>query len=180
MGCGASTASAPGGSSLTGFFEQQNPGPGCVKTVLFVRHANAAPRDAAAIAAEFGLPVDDLQQHANAWLASDLTRPLTEKVNEQAAAALASFMTSYSICLAVASEASRAIDTLKVVAGDFGADGTRSTLPQLHPSQSNAPDCEKMFDTLSYGPLRKFWDDTTTGVDGKVAYQKYAARRRCA
>ena len=41
------------------------------------------------------------------------------------------------------------------------------------PSQSNAPDCEKMFDTMGYGPLRKFFDDTELGVDGRAAFTKF-------
>ena len=74
----------------------------------------------------------------------------------------------------MASEAARAIDTLKIMVPELAADGARATLPQLHPSQSNAPDCEKMFDTMGYGPLSKFWADTATGVDGAAAYQQYA------
>lgn len=176
MGCGASSAggAAPPGGSLGGFFAGQKNEAGAIKKIVFMRHANAKPRDAAATAAEFGLPVENLPQHANAWLASDLHRPLTDAGREQADAAKASFMAAYNIAFAVASEATRAIETLEIAAPDHGGEGVRGTLPQLHPSQSNAPDCEKMFDTLGYGPLQKFWDDTSTGVDGQKCFQKYA------
>ena len=175
MGCGASSAaSSPSSSTLSGFFAGQKNEPGAIKKVVFVRHANAAPRDAAATAAEFGLPVDDLPQHANAWLASDLHRPLTDKGREQAAASKASFMAAYNIAFAVASEAERATATLEIVAPEHGAKDVRGTLKELHPSQSNAPDCEKMFDTMGYGPLQRFWDDKSTGVDGATCFQKFA------
>ena len=175
MGCGASSAAAAApGNSLGDFFAKQRNEAGAIKRIVFTRHANAKPRDAAATAAEFGLPVENLPQHANAWLASDLHRPLTDKGREQAEAAKSSFMAAYDIAFAVASEAERATATLAIVAPEHGGEGVRGTLPQLHPSQSNAPDCEKMFDTMGYGPLQKFWDDTSTGVDGQTCFQKYA------
>lgn len=176
MGCGASSATgpAPPGNSLAHFFASQRNEAGAIRKVVFMRHANAKPRDAAATAAEFGLPVENLPEHANAWLASDLHRPLTDAGREQAEAAKASFMAAYNIAFAVASEAERATATLAIVAPNHGGEGVRGTLPQLHPSQSNAPDCEKMFDSMGYGPLRKFWDDTSTGIDGQKCFQEYA------
>ena len=83
-------------------------------------------------------------------------------------------MAAYNIAFAVASEAERATATLAIVAPNHGGEGVRGTLPQLHPSQSNAPDCEKMFDSIGYGSLRKFWDDTSTGIDGQKCFQAYA------
>ena len=134
MGCGASSADkgvVPSGG-LEGFFAGQTPGAsGTVRKVLFMRHANAAPRDAEATAREFGLDVADLPAHANAWLASDLHRPLTDKGREQAAAALSTFMPDYDVCFGVASEAARATETLEIVAPDHGGEGVRKPLPQL-------------------------------------------------
>ena len=180
MGCGASSAaSSPSFSTLSGFFAGQKNEPGAIKKVVFVRHANAAPRDAAATAAEFGLPVDDLPQHANAWLASDLHRPLTDKGREQAAASKASFMTAYNIAFAVASEAERATATLEIVAAEHGAKDVRGTLKELHPSQSNAPDCEKMFDTLGYGTLNTYFADRSVpGCEGrgKAIFRNYQSK----
>lgn len=175
MGCGASSSAAgPTRSTLGGFFQGQADEPGAIRKIVFLRHANAVPRDAAATAAEFGLPVEDLPKHANAWLASDLHRALTDKGKEQAVAAKASFMTTYDVAFAVASQAERATATLEIVAPDHGSEGVRGTLAELHPSQSNAPECEKMFDSLGYGPLQKFWDDTSTGVEGQTCFQKFA------
>ena len=134
MGCGASSADkgvVPAGG-LEGFFASQTPGgTGTVRKVLFMRHANAAPRDAEATAREFGLDVADLPAHANAWLACDQNRPLTDKGREQAAAALSTFMPDYDVCFGVASEAARATETLEIVAPDHGGEGVRKPLPQL-------------------------------------------------
>ena len=46
--------------------------------------------------------VADLPAHANAWLACDQNRPLTDKGREQAGAALSTFMPDYDVCFGVA------------------------------------------------------------------------------
>ena len=164
MGCGASQGSSSGltgpknaGATgktllfandlmpLSAFFKKEG---AAIKKLVLVRHANAAPRDAAATAAEFGLDPATLPQHANAWTASDLSRPLTEKGQQQAAAAAADWAAAYSPLAVVTSEAVRARATLEVLAPEAVSQASVKVLPALHPSASNAPLCEKMFDTL--------------------------------
>jgi len=42
------------------------------------------------------------------------------------------------------------------------------TLPTLHPSRSGTMDCEKMFDSLGYGTLARYYADTSVaGCEGR-------------
>ena len=146
-------------------------------------------------------------QHANAWTASDLNRPLTEKGDQQAAAAAADWAAAYPLVMAVSSEAVRASATLEVLApAEVGsikvlpvsappptstnaqthahtpaqpACHCASLPPQaLHPSKSNAPLCEKMFDTMGYGPLNKFWANAEKLVRSPMRSRRRRRRRR--
>jgi hypothetical protein len=80
----------------------------------------------------------------------------------------------------VVSEANRALETKDIMAPAFANKGdTVLVLHQLHPSRSNAPDCEKMFDTLGYGPLKTYWQDVSVeGLEGKgrECFQAYMAQ----
>ena len=82
MGCGTSSGlSAPPAAPVPyllrplGDFLTTHP---AIKSIVLVRHANAAPRDAATTAAEFGIDPATIAEHANAWTASDLNRVLTD------------------------------------------------------------------------------------------------------
>ena len=125
-----------------------------IKKVIMIRHANAKPRDPEAAAVEAGTVLKPETPFANAWTVGDLTRGLTPKGEEQAAAAMAWFNQN-NVRAVICSEASRAIDTKEIMtAGKFPA-GSQGclTLHTLHPARSGTPDCEKMFDKLGYGTL---------------------------
>ena len=164
MGCGASaanltrstnllTARRNTGQALSAFFK--DPSSDAVKRIVFMRHASATPGDANRVAAEF-----------------DLERPLTDKGREQCHRVKGGWIAKYTVCLAVGSEATCATETRDLTLPALHAD-SHYTLPQLHPSQSNAPECEKMFSAIGHGTLRRFFEDSNIGVDGAAAFRNY-------
>jgi len=139
-----------------------------IKKVVLIRHANAKPRDPEAAAVEAGTVLKPDTPHANAWTVGDLTRPLTDKGREQAAAAK-SWFNSFSLRAVICSEAARAISTAGIMADALpkGSPGYL-TLHTLHPSRSGTPECEKMFDKLGYGTLNTYYADTSVaGCEGR-------------
>ena len=152
-----------------------------VKKVILIRHANAKPRDPEAAAVEAGAVLKPETPHANAWTIGDLTRPLTDKGEEQAAAAKAAYLDSLAVRAVVASEATRAIATKDIMTGGkFPKDGSGTlTLHTLHPSRSGTPECEKMFDKLGYGTLNTYYSDNTVeGCEGrgKAIFRHYVSK----
>lgn len=140
-----------------------------VKKVVMIRHANAQPRDPEAAAVEAGTVLKPDTPHANAWTVGDLTRDLTPKGEEQAAAAKAWF-DQLDVRAVIASEATRAIKTKDIMTdGKFPKGGPGClTLHTLHPARSGTPDCEKMFDKLGYGTLNTYYADMSVeGCEGK-------------
>ena len=120
-----------------------------IKKVVMIRHANAAPRNPEAAAAEDGAHVlKPDTPFANAWTVGDLTRELTEKGSAQAVAARA-WLETHEVRAVIASEALRATATLDIMtSGKFTKGGAGYlTLHTLHPSRSGTPDCEKMWAT---------------------------------
>ena len=141
-----------------------------IAKVILIRHANAKPRDPEAAAVEAGTVLKPETPFANAWTVGDLTRPLTEKGEVQAAAAAEAYLNSYALKAVIASEATRAIATKEIMtSGGFPKGGPGSlTLHTLHPARSGTPECEKMFDKLGYGTLNTFYADRTVeGCEGR-------------
>lgn len=141
-----------------------------IKKVVMIRHANAQPRDPEAAAVEAGTVLKPDTPFANAWTVGDLTRALTPKGEEQAAAAKAGWFDQLNVRAVICSEATRAISTKEIMtAGKFPKGGAGSlTLHTLHPARSGTPDCEKMFDKLGYGTLNTYYADTSVeGCEGK-------------
>merc|ERR1719238_1883247 len=87
-----------------------------ITKVIMIRHANAKPRDPEAAAVEAGTVLKPDTPFANAWTVGDLTRELTEKGNEQAAAAKA-WLDTYDVRAVICSEATRAIATNEIMTG---------------------------------------------------------------
>lgn len=152
-----------------------------ITKVVMIRHANAKPRDLNAASREVA-ELDGLQSHrgvlkpgaphANSWTVGDLTRALTPKGQEQAAAAR-EWLSAHDVRAVVSSEATRAWATKDIMAPAFPKGGPSAgpgclTLPMLHPSRSGTLECEKMFDSLGYGTLdRYFADKTVEGCEGR-------------
>ena len=152
-----------------------------ITKVVMIRHANAKPRDLQAASREVQ-ELDGLQSHrgvlkpgaphANSWTVGDLTRQLTPKGQEQATAAR-EWLSAYDVRAVVSSEATRAWATKDIMAPAFPKGGPSAgpgclTLPMLHPSRSGTMDCEKMFDTLGYGTLNRYFADTSVeGCEGR-------------
>ena len=82
-----------------------------ITKVVLIRHANAAPRDPEAAAVEAGQVLKANTPFANAWTVGDLTRPLTEKGQPQAAAAKGAWFEALQLKGVICSEAARAINT---------------------------------------------------------------------
>lgn len=140
-----------------------------ITKVLFIRHANAAPRDPQAAAVEAGTILKPNTPFANAWTVGDLARPLTATGEEQATAA-SSWLKEYNLKGVICSEATRATATKEIMTeGTFPAGGPGyMTLHTLHPSRSGTPECEKMFSVLGYGTLNTYYADTTVeGCEGR-------------
>ena len=116
-----------------------------ITKVIMIRHANAKPRDPEAAAVEAGTVLKADTPFANAWTVGDLTRELTDKGREQAAAAK-TWLGSHKVRATIASEAARAIQTKEIMTA--GLEKGEMTLHTLHPSRSGTPECEKMFDKL--------------------------------
>ena len=114
-----------------------------VSRVVLIRHANAKPRDPEAAAAEAGTVLKPNTPHANAWTVGDLTRPLTEKGEAQAADGARAYLNSFDLRAVICSEAERAIATKEIMtAGKFPNAGPGAlTLHTLHPSRSGTPAC---------------------------------------
>lgn len=152
-----------------------------ITKVVMIRHANAKPRDLQAASREVA-ELDGLQSHrgvlkpgaafANSWTVGDLTRQLTPKGQEQAAAAR-EWLSTHELRAVVSSEATRAWATKDIMAPAFPKGGASAgpgclTLPMLHPSRSGTMECEKMFDSLGYGTLNRYYADTTVeGCEGR-------------
>lgn len=152
-----------------------------VTKVILIRHANAAPRDPEAAAVEAGTVLKPETPHANAWTVGDLTRPLTEKGNEQAASAKTGYLDSFGLRAVICSEAVRATATKDIMVGDKFAAGNAGmlTLHTLHPARSGTPECEKMFDHLGYGTLNTYYADASTpGCEGrgKAIFRHYVSK----
>lgn len=144
-----------------------------VTKVIMIRHANAAPRDPDAAAAELGV-LKPNTPHANAWTVGDLTRGLTDKGREQAAAAKG-WLDTHAVKFVIASEAIRATATRDIMCAGREPFG-QLTLHTLHPARSGTPECEKMFDTLGYGTLNTYYSNTTVeGCEGrgKAIFRNY-------
>jgi hypothetical protein len=154
-----------------------------VSRVVLIRHANAKPRDPEAAAVEAGTVLKPDTPFANAWTVGDLTRELTLKGEEQAAAARDTWYGALSVRAVISSEATRAIATKEIMTrGKFpqGAPGCL-TLHTLHPARSGTPRCEKMFDKLGYGTLKTYYADATVeGCEsqGKAIFREYMTKVR--
>ena len=149
--------------------------------VVMIRHANAKPRDLQAASREVA-ELDGLQSHrgvlkpgaefANSWTVGDLTRELTPKGQEQATKAM-EWLAQHQVRVCISSEATRAWATKDIMAPAFPKGGPSAgpgclTLPMLHPSRSGTLECEKMFDSLGYGTLdRYFADKSVAGCEGR-------------
>ena len=150
MGSGVSKAKKPsGGPGREDLAERERlaevlKASGITKVVM-IRHANAKPRDPEAAAVEAGTVLKADTPFANAWTVGDLTRELTDKGREQAAAAK-TWLGSHKVRATIASEAARAIQTKEIMTA--GIEKGEMTLHTLHPSRSGTPECEKMFDKL--------------------------------
>jgi broad specificity phosphatase PhoE len=160
--------------------------------IVMIRHANAKPRDLQAASREVA-ELDGLQSHrgvlkpgapyANSWTVGDLTRELTPKGQEQATKA-AEWLSEHQVRVVVSSEATRAWATKDIMAPAFPKGGPSAgpgclTLPMLHPSRSGTPDCEKMFDSLGYGTLKRYFADTSVqGCEGRgeEVFRQYMAK----
>merc|ERR1719487_956 len=107
-----------------------------ITKVVMIRHANAQPRDPEAAAVEAGDVLKKDTPFANAWTVGDLTRALTPKGEEQAAAAKAAWFDQLNVRAVICSEATRAISTKEIMtAGKFPAGAPGSlTLHTLHPA----------------------------------------------
>ena len=152
-----------------------------IHKVVMIRHANAKPRDLQAASKEVA-ELDGLQSHrgilkpgaphANSWTVGDLTRELTPKGQEQAAAAR-EWLNAHDLRAVISSEATRAWATKDIMAPSFPKGGPSAgpgclTLPMLHPSRSGTMECEKMFDSLGYGTLNRYFaDQTVEGCEGR-------------
>ena len=152
-----------------------------IKKVVMIRHANAMPRDLQATSREVA-ELDGLKSHrgvlkegapfASSWTVGDLTRALTPKGQEQATAARA-WIGQFDIRAVVSSEATRAWATKDIMAPAFPKGGPSAgpgclTLPMLHPSRSGTLECEKMFDSLGYGTLNRYFaDQSVVGCEGR-------------
>merc|ERR1719197_1492415 len=81
----------------------------------------------------------------------------------------------------VSSEATRAWATKDIMAPAFPKGGPAAgpgclTLPSLHPSRSGTLECEKMFDSLGYGTLNRYFaDKSVEGCEGRgeEIFRKY-------
>ena len=106
--------------------------------------------------------------YANSWTVGDLTRQLTSKGEEQAANAK-EWLSAYKLRAVISSEATRAWATKDIMAPGFPNGGPATlTLHTLHPARSGTPDCEKMFDSLGYGTLNRYFADTSVeGCEGR-------------
>ncbi len=152
-----------------------------ITKVILIRHANAQPRDPEAAAVEAGTVLKPDTPFANAWTVGDLTRALTAKGEDQAAAAAAAYLDAMGVKAVVCSEAVRAIRTGEIMThGRFAKDAPGYlTLHTLHPSRSGTPDCEKMFDKLGYGTLATYFADTSVpGCEGRgrEVFRGYVAK----
>ena len=163
-----------------------------ITKVVIIRHANAKPRDLQAASREVA-ELDGLQSHrgvlkpgapyANSWTVGDLTRELTPKGQEQAAQAR-EWLAAHDVRAVVSSEATRAWATKDIMSPAFPKGGPAAgpgclTLPTLHPSRSGTPMCEKMFDSLGYGTLNRYYADTSVeGCEGKgeAIFREYMAK----
>lgn len=132
-----------------------------VTNLVFIRHANAAPIVA-------GGPRAD-QPHD--WKMRDQMRGLTQKGREQCAASKV-YLAPFAVKANLTSPARRASDTAVYMAKTTASgDIFLRMIEGVHPAGMSTV-CEDLFDTMGYGPLRKFFE--TEG--GKDAFCDYAQR----
>lgn len=128
--------------------------------VLFVRHANAAPL-AGTSPARLDKPHD--------WKREDQMRVLTDKGREQCLTAQTWFSTVPMRCL-ISSPARRASETAMGMAASAETLGLRM-VEGVHPAGMSET-CENLFDSLGYGPLRKFF----AAEGGEAGFRDYGRR----
>lgn len=138
-----------------------------VDQMLLVRHANSAPLAG-------NVPVrTDVPHH---WKKEDQKRVLTAKGVEQCAAAASWFAALPLRCL-LSSPARRAAETAVNMANRVQTEDRQENTLALrmvagvHPAGMNET-CEAMFETMGYGPFRKFFE----AEDGEQAFRDYGNR----
>lgn len=138
-----------------------------INRLLFIRHANAMPLSGAARRADDGSVVHD-------WKFRDQTRGLSPKGVEQCAANR-HIIEGIAIKANLTSPARRATDTAARMTisessqrEEKGGDVFLRMVESLHPAGMSTI-CEDLFDTMGYGPLRKFFE----APDGKEAFLAY-------
>eukprot|EP00440_Ansanella_granifera_P005329 gb/GFBE01005782.1/.p1 GENE.gb/GFBE01005782.1/~~gb/GFBE01005782.1/.p1 ORF type:complete len:457 (+),score=64.85 gb/GFBE01005782.1/:1-1371(+) len=138
-----------------------------ITQVLLVRHANAAP-----LASE--TPARKDQPHH--WKRDDQMRVLTDKGREQCAAA-SEWFTSIPVRTMISSPARRASETAVNMAAQIETEEQKvdtlglRMVESVHPAGMSEI-CETLFETLGYGPLRKFYE----AEGGEAAFRDYGDR----
>jgi hypothetical protein len=129
-----------------------------IKNVIFVRHANANP-----------ITGQSRGDAPHDWKFRDQTRGLTSKGKDQCEANRHIF-TDLKVKANLTSPARRASDTAVLLTMDpKGGDIFLRMVESLHPAGMSTI-CEDLFDTMGYGPLKKFFD----ADKGKEAFLTYA------
>ena len=134
-----------------------------INRLLFVRHANAKPIDGVGRRAEDGSVVHD-------WKFRDQTRGLSPKGVEQCEKNK-ELLEGFAIKANLTSPARRASDTAARMTisnssqqEEKGGEVFLRMVESLHPAGMSTT-CEDLFDTMGYGPLRKFHDAPEGKVD---------------
>lgn len=123
-----------------------------ITEVVFIRHANAAPLAEDAVARK------DEPHH---WKRSDQMRVLTPKGMAQCEAAGAAWFRQLPCRALWTSPARRASETAMRMAGQVESEACAAPTLSLQMVESIHPagmseDCESLFETMGYGPLRNF------------------------
>lgn len=126
--------------------------------MVFIRHANAAP-----------LPNTSPERAAapHDWKKADQMRPLTPKGEEQCQIATTWFE-QLNLKGVITSPAQRASKTAAYMCG-FETTLALRMVQSVHPAGMSET-CESLFETMGYGPLRKFFDKE----EGNAAFREYA------
>lgn len=129
--------------------------------MVFIRHANAAP-----------LPNASPERAAapHDWKMADQMRPLTPKGQEQCQIA-ATWFAQLNLRGVITSPAQRASHTAANMCGFSTSTLALRMVQSVHPAGMNET-CESLFETMGYGPLRKFFDKE----EGNAAFRDYAGR----
>jgi hypothetical protein len=131
-----------------------------VAKLIFIRHANAAP-----------LTGETRLNQPHDWKFRDQIKALTSKGKEQASLSK-SYLERFNVKASLTSPARRASDTAVIMSQPtVGGDIFLRMIESLHPADMSQT-CEDLFDTLGYGPLRKFFEVE----GGKGAFLDYAER----